>query len=490
MKKIDSKVIKQLLCESVQNSTTHGLPNVVKSKSRLLKLIWLASFMISSTLCSYMITKTIQEYFNFETVTKIESISLVASPFPTVSICNLNQFTTNYSTTFIRKTLAENGIDLVDGDGSSKKLDLDFILKLRYFLNTIAIANLTQEEKKKLDPSLDYMLVTCMYNLERCSVDDFEWYYDIMYGNCYKFNSGRNDKGQRIAEKMSTRSGTINSLILELFVNNPVNNHSIGISNGVHVSVFNKSNKPDFFNGIDASVGTQTNIAIKRQFINKLPSPYSDCRNDIGAHTSPYAAVLFGFNYSYTQKDCFHMCFQAYLMRQCKCYDLSIPKMDNKTRPCLTFDDMFCISDKFTDFLERTGAICGRDCPLECQSISYSHSTSFSDYPTTSYFELLRRMPNVKSKFPTADFSSLDYHNLKRQMVSVKVYYEDLNFIQITEVETSSLVDLLANIGGTLGLFIGVSFLSFFELVDVIYQIVVYVWHQLKIKRNIANPIV
>lgn len=51
-------------------------------------------------------------------------------------------------------------------------------------------------------------------------------------------------------------------------------------------------------------------------------------------------------------------------------------------------------------------------------------------------------------------------------LISVYIYFDKIEHVEITEVESMSSFNLLANIGGTLGLFIGVSVLSFVEVIE------------------------
>ena len=51
------------------------------------------------------------------------------------------------------------------------------------------------------------MLITCVFNLRSCNTSDFVWFYDLMYGNCYKFN-------HELDEKFTTRSGLYNGKLL------------------------------------------------------------------------------------------------------------------------------------------------------------------------------------------------------------------------------------------------------------------------------------
>ena len=70
--------------------------------------------------------------------------------------------------------------------------------------------------------------------------------------------------------------------------------------------------------------------------------------------------------------------------------------------------------------------------------------------------------------------STLTYESLKHSMLQLSIFYGDLGYEQYDEVEDMSWLDLTSNIGGTLGLFIGMSFLSFVEIVDIVLQIILY----------------
>jgi hypothetical protein len=50
------------------------------------------------------------------------------------------------------------------------------------------------------------------------------------------------------------------------------------------------------------------------------------------------------------------------------------------------------------------------------------------------------------------------------------VFYDRLSYTEITEKPSVPFVDLVSNVGGTFGLFIGISLLSFLEVVELIYE--------------------
>jgi hypothetical protein len=52
----------------------------------------------------------------------------------------------------------------------------------------------------------------------------------------------------------------------------------------------------------------------------------------------------------------------------------------------------------------------------------------------------------------------------------VVVYYDDLKYTSISERPLFDGFDLISNIGGSLGLFLGISFISFLELFEIIFE--------------------
>src|SRR5690606_35639629 len=108
------------------------------------------------------------------------------------------------------------------------------------------------EEIKSLGMSLEDMLISCTYANTACTVNDFEWYYEFFYGNCYRFNSGRNSSGDQVPDKEVSRAGWIDGLKLELFIDNPSNIYNLAYSTGVQIFISNKSAYNSFFDGTKA----------------------------------------------------------------------------------------------------------------------------------------------------------------------------------------------------------------------------------------------
>ena len=81
----------------------------------------------------------------------------------------------------------------------------------------------------------------------------------------------------------------------------------------------------------------------------------------------------------------------------------------------------------------------------------------------------------------TLDSYSIKYETLNsftknpvinENMISFTVYYENLDYTVIDQVAQMKVFDLITNIGGNIGLFIGISFLSFAEFIELLVEII------------------
>ena len=210
---------------------------------------------------------------------------------------------------------------------------------------------------------------------------------------------------------------------------------------------------------------------VTRDFTYRLGQPYSECTNNIDPSASLFVQTIFNTSYVYHQTDCFNVCFQRYLLEECGCYDLTYPIWSGNMTPCLTFQEVVCDREAQSAFFSQdVKLICGDECPLECVSITYMNALSLNNYPSEAYASVLVNNQKVRERFDNR--TNITYDELKKNLVSVFVYYDDLIYKSYTETSKMSIADLISNIGGTLGLFLGLSFLSFIEIVDVIIHIV------------------
>jgi len=111
---------------------------------------------------------------------------------------------------------------------------------------------------------------------------------------------------------------------------------------------------------------------------------------------------------------------------------------------------------------------CIPHCPLECKSIQLSASVTSSKYPNENYFEVLKNNKILQEGV----FKSSNWSHIKNSILKVNINYESLSYNYIRENAVMTVVDLLAYIGGQMGLFLGISFLSFIELFEIVIEMI------------------
>ena len=95
---------------------------------------------------------------------------------------------------------------------------------------------------------------------------------------------------------------------------------------------------------------------------------------------------------------------------------------------------------------------------------------TFSEFPNPEYAKVLMQNPKIISKYPPNH--NITYEELKQSVLSVTIYYEDNTYTEITQVAKTGITDLISSMGGLLGLFIGISFLSFGEIIEIIFEVI------------------
>ena len=83
-----SHKLKETLAELLSISTIHGLPNVVKSKRIVHKIMWSFAFSVFLGACCYSIYECISSYLEYKVVTEIQTVYEQPAIFPTISFCS------------------------------------------------------------------------------------------------------------------------------------------------------------------------------------------------------------------------------------------------------------------------------------------------------------------------------------------------------------------------------------------------------------------
>ncbi|RNA20691.1 amiloride-sensitive sodium channel subunit beta [Brachionus plicatilis] len=311
---------------------------------------------------------------------------------------------------------------------------------------------------------IDEMLIECSYSRVGCGSDDFEHTISPEFGNCYTFNSGRLRNGTRVSLKKSFFPGIKMGLSLTLSTGtSPTTMKTEGIILFIHNASTKPSSNIDF---IDLTTGHSTNIAVKQEYTIKLPRPYSNCAGP--SLKSSYNTALFKKTLSlfgkYQQKSCLNLCYYEYIKQRCDCYFPDMYGIKYSEACNLNDTTLDCINRFFNQYINSNEPLkCFDLCPEECETISYDYQISQAKFPTQFYF----------SNFLEPLYPDLETFEIgKQSTLAVNIFFNDIMITVIEDTKKKTFQQLLAEVGGFLGLCLGASFLTTVELAEILVKII------------------
>jgi hypothetical protein len=246
--------------------------------------------------------------------------------------------------------------------------------------------------------------------------------------------------------------------------------------------------------GIGIQTGIRTYVGISREFTSKLNGSYSDCLDGLYSEKW-YAQKLFTyFNdlgvTSYDQNFCYTMCFQDKLIDKCDCQDIRTPLIRNSTY-CFNSIQIECLNE-FDRFYAVTdlNELCENACPQKCTAMSYNLETASKfNFPTLSYLHFLQASEeSISSKFPVETSDTFSKEFARNGFLKVVVNYDNLYYTSFRESPSVTANDMFGLIGGQLGLFLGISILSFIEIVEIILDSIFIYWRNKKQNLPQSEP--
>ncbi|KAK7508282.1 hypothetical protein BaRGS_00000521, partial [Batillaria attramentaria] len=321
----------------------------------------------------------------------------------------------------------------------------------------------TQDRQSRIDAGhqLDDMLVSCSFAGKKCHADNFTLTTSTRYGNCYSISS------QKFVSRKSGPNGGL-ELIMYLETNEYI--RGITADNGLQVMIHPR-NTITFpaDEGLAIAGGSHTFLSLKLVQIERKGGVYSTCTS----------SELFERRYKikYTRQTCQKFCEQSTIHSRCSCRDetqedLNIVMKVEDLRACRVQKDTKCMRRAYWDFAHgRVNCACNNP----CTDIKYEKTLSFRPWPHESFAGLLvkslchRESSSVCQTLTNQQ--TADKHQLSQNFVKLNIFYEDLNYENITEKPDYEDAQFISDVGGTLGLWIGLSVLSIFEVFQLVLEL-------------------
>ncbi|CAF1084842.1 unnamed protein product, partial [Brachionus calyciflorus] len=426
MKKSNLKTeIKKLVQDCIESSTSHGFPNIVRNENLFIKVLWSLCLVVSFGYCVYNLKNSFDDYFSYEVNTKITKERMSSIEFPTITFCNKIPFDNLKIFPIVKK-----------GFKDLKNESLQYFNKTQ---NTFDIM-------LKIEYELAYRALQF-----KSGIKNFEHFMLPKFGNCYKFNSGKNSNGESVKLLNTTIPGVQYGLKLEIFTGYPSNEFDLIRTNGVHLFIHNSSTIPfSDFDGISIPNGFETNVVVSQIHSSKLSQPFSNCIEDPTSKSSfdsnLYRRSIELFS-KYQQKTCLVLCYDEYIQNVCGCsrpeaFGISINESCELTK-------MNCTLNAYRSFYETQLSLeCYKSCPVECFTIDYDYKVSQADFPSPFYADVLiehgKLYPNYARNF-------INYDQIKKSVLAVNIYFDDVSISFLKDNEAKSVNQLVADIGGFMG---------------------------------------
>ncbi|CAH1780888.1 unnamed protein product [Owenia fusiformis] len=331
------------------------------------------------------------------------------------------------------------------------------------------LASPTVEQLDEYGHNLSDLVALCTFDGENCNRSSDHWLetYNKYYGKCYTWNSVINKpRGER--PLVTTNFGSRYGLRLTLNVERDEYTGLFSPTYGTRVAIHDSSiiSYPEN-DGITASVGNEMVIRLRLKKYERETEPYpSDCVKDDDL------VKQFG---GYTVIGCMRECLEERLVKRCKCLDRIVEKDEHR---CSYFNRTEELCRQRVYYAYNSGKL-GCKCRARCRENKYDISTTVSTWPSKHHdYYLLNRLKE-------RGIQTLE--EIEDNILRVHIYFEDFNVETIKEVPAYSVISLLSNIGGTMGMFVGLSICTLGEFLELIWEMIMLLRRKISRRHNMVN---
>ncbi|XP_045182436.2 amiloride-sensitive sodium channel subunit alpha-like [Mercenaria mercenaria] len=493
---------KQVYDDFCSETSFTALTRIHKASHWYKRILWTFACLSMLVWLIIQITWLFQKYLSYPVEVKIEVEAVPNLIFPSVTICNLNplkrsmmgrgpfkdisyyfklddsdilyddfikerrrkwleenetfhddeEHLRNYmkNNSFNRWNILENDTDIAKEFYS--ELDDSFIASFAY--SSVAATMRTRRFRRFGHQKRD-LILSCSWQGMSCSPANFTYHRSQFYGNCYTINTFDNGK----AALSTNYAGPLMGLALELNIEQDEYIAALSADAGVRITIHPRGIYPfPEDEGISIPPGFKTSIGIAKTELTRLTPPHADCGNSGPDVTNLYSR---DFGTSYSKQTCLKSCVQQQLLDICGCVSSYFYVPENVSICSFTGggNESICVKDTICAQVDE----CNRRCPTPCQETKYEFTSSMSKWPSEKYADHLdTRISKSMSRFMDKNGSADSEHTLAK----VVIYFRELVYEKIEQQKAYESQNLISDIGGQLGLWLGLSAITVGELIE------------------------
>ncbi|XP_006816276.1 uncharacterized protein LOC102803109 [Saccoglossus kowalevskii] len=322
------------------------------------------------------------------------------------------------------------------------------------------VLTLNMSDVFKYGHQFEDFVLQCAFNENKCDQSDFSTFQNDRYGNCFTFNNVRNDALTRRADKMGSQYGLKLTLYIEQDEYIPLYGQEAGVRILVHPSDITPFPEDD---GITVAPGRKASIALREELHSSVAHPYSNCENN------PQIDSIFGSQYNYSVQACRKTYLHQKIQQKCNCRDTL---WLSKDRPaCKITNTAQEVCRRLINFLDRRGVF-ENNCKEPCRKTTFKKTVSQSMWPSNKHLGgLLKVLRPINTKIRD---KVVDEKSARDNLVLIEVFFEVPNYRSILNTPAYTVDQLFADIGGLMGLYVGISLITVVEFIELVYNLYNY----------------
>ncbi|KAL7295500.1 hypothetical protein TKK_0011147 [Trichogramma kaykai] len=494
----DDAPVQNILLEQLKfccdNSSLTGYKYITERKrTRFERLLWIAFHLLMVYTLGAIVWTVLQDYKNSPVVTVVDSDHYPSQllDLPGVSVCSINRMSRRAAMKLAEKIAKSKITDLPTSrifvllrqlgnlymstfnHKPDEKNQLDQILRL-YFADQ---EDVITELMKELTPQCNEVISKCNFRYETKNCSELFSFRKTQNGFCCTFNYARERddlhrplpiEGLPKHEQYKIEKlGVINGLtfLLEPLLDDyffpflPLN--------GWKIMIFNSGDYPDNTSGGVSealiSPGTENYLTLDAVSFYSEPSVR---RFDVHDRKCIFADEISALYDGYTYSDCIVECKVDDVWRTCNCHPFFYPQRDSR-RVCNT-SDVKCLQK----YNSKWWSVLPHDMKQgddEAKTFNFISNESWSlrcknCYPSCDDVHYYLTTSSVKLEKTSSQISFLRDVNIVNQSL-VHIFFSKYGTVRLKQDIAYYWYELLSNIGGICGIFIGFSLISAVEFI-------------------------
>lgn len=524
--------LRALMQEFAGGTTMHGIPKAIRARSISARIFWSIVCICAATMFCVQFAQLLSKFYAFPKKVTIEIVPAMV-PFPAISLCNMRNLDIMVLNTLNR--IFKNASDPLTWMNITSdpflnaymmtvakyypmfvRDDIDMKIFQTILTRTLIATNIDRDLVQKAGVPFKEFIVTCRYGGMACNrTEEFTQFFDPYYYNCFTYVAPElmyadTTLAEGLENGWSTVVLTGSGMLdknedLRMIPGTHERFSPMASNEGVRIVIHPPHTEPfPHTEGFDVPPGFSVSLGVKARLNLRIGPPHGNC-----SHTDPYGK---GKSRDYRLISCQKKCLQREIVRECGCKEISLPNHENYTylRYCTQDDDipddcrlnateecftrLYEVYDRFSCVRNTTARLTRNmtfaaqcKCFPPCNEVSYDVTYSLSKWPAESFdgeeayvdiFETegypLRFMgPGDEQKFELYAnyFDTSNRRVAMRDFARLNVYIADSNVLKTEESQDYTQSQLLSDIGGQLGLWVGISVITLAEVLELLIDL-------------------